>query len=130
QSKYGSKYRAIAKVSDGLPNVSSNLLVASQEFIDKQPDKLRAIMKTYKQAVDFVTAQPEKAAEVALKPMVNIDLASLTHATKRMAAAKFYGDGKLDAAGIAGTKKLLEATGEIKGAFDFEPIIDRRFQQH
>ena len=128
QSKYGSKYRAIAMVSEVLPNVSSNVFVASQEFIDKQPDKLRAIMKTYKQAVDFIHAHPEEAAHIALKRMVNVDETSLTHATKRMAAAKFYSDGKFDPAALAGTKRLLEATGEIKGAFDFEPLIDRRFQ--
>jgi NitT/TauT family transport system substrate-binding protein len=128
QSKYGSKYRAIAKVSEVLPNVSSNVLVASQDFIDQQPDKLRAIMKTYKQAVDFIHAHPEEAAHISLKRMVNVDEASLTHATKRMAAAKFYSDGKFDPAALAGTKRLLEATGEIKGVFDFEPLIDRRFQ--
>jgi len=128
QSKYGAKYRAIAKVSDVLPKVSSNLLIASQEFIDKQPDKVRAIMKTYKQAVDFVYAHPKEAAHIALKRMVNVDEASLAHATQRMVDAKFYGDGTFDPEALAGTKKLLEATGEIKGAFDFEPLIDRRFQ--
>ena len=39
QSKYGSKYRAIAKVSDVLPHVVSNVLIASQDFIEKEPDK-------------------------------------------------------------------------------------------
>jgi NitT/TauT family transport system substrate-binding protein len=128
QSKYGSKYRAIAKVSDVLPKVSSNLLVASQDFIDKEPDKVRAIMKTYKQAVDFVYAQPQEAAHIALKRMVNVDEPSLVNATKRMTADKYYGDGTFEPAALAGTKKLLQATGEINEAFDFESLIDRRFQ--
>src|ERR1700737_4540222 len=54
QSKYGGKYRAIARVSDVLPHVISNVLVASQDFIEKEPHKLRAIMLARKQAVDFV----------------------------------------------------------------------------
>src|SRR5262249_12961451 len=56
QSKFGNKYRAIARVSDVLPHVISNVLVASQDFIDKHPDKLRAIVVAHKQAVDFVYA--------------------------------------------------------------------------
>ena len=127
QSKYGGKYRAIAKVSDVLPHVVSNVLVASQDFIDKQPDKLRAIMRTHKQAVDFVYAHPREAAQHSLPRMVNVDLPSLERAIDRMVKAKYYSDGNIDPEGLAGSRKLLVATGEIKEAYDFEPIIDRRF---
>ena len=127
QSKYGTKYRAIAKVSDVLPHVISNVLVASQEFIDKQPDKLRAIMLAHKQAVDFVYAHPKDAAQQSLKRMVNVDLLSLEHALDRMVKAKYFSDGGIDPEGLAGSRKLLIATGEIKEGYDFETIIDRRF---
>jgi len=127
QSKYGSKYRAIARVSEVLPHVISNVLVASQDFIDKQPDKLRAIMLARKQAVDFVYAHPKQAAQQSLPRMVNIDLPSLEHALERMVKAKYYSDGNIDPEGLAGSRKLLLATGEIKEGYDFEQIIDRRF---
>jgi len=127
QSKYGSKYRAIAKVSDVLPHVISNVLVASQELIDKQPDKVRALMLTHKQAVDFVYAHPKEAAQQSLQRMVNIDLPSLERALERMVKAKYYSDGGIDPEGLAGSRRLLLATGEIKEGYDFEKIIDRRF---
>jgi NitT/TauT family transport system substrate-binding protein len=127
QSKFGSKYRAIARVSDVLPHVISNVLVASQDFIDKQPDKLRAIMLAHKQAVDFIYAHPKDAAQQSLKRMVNIDMSSLERALDRMVKAKYYSDGGIDAAGLAGSRKLLIATGDIKEGDDFEKIIDRRF---
>jgi NitT/TauT family transport system substrate-binding protein len=127
QSKYGSKYRAIAKVSDVLPHVVSNVLVASQDFIEKEPDKLRAIMRTHKQAVDFVYAHPREAAQQSLPRMVNVDLPSLERALDRMVKAKYYSDGNIDPEGLAGSRKLLMATGEIKEGYDFEQIIDRRF---
>jgi NitT/TauT family transport system substrate-binding protein len=127
QSKFGSKYRAIAKVSDVFSHVIANVLVASQEFIDKYPDKLRAIMLAHKQAVDFVYAHPKEAAQQSLKRMVNIDLASLEHALDRMVKAKYYSDGRIDPDGLAGSRKLLLATGDIKEGYDFEKIIDRRF---
>jgi len=127
QSKFGSKYRAIAKVSDVLPHVIANVLVASQDFIDKHPDKLRAIMLTHKQAVDFVYAHPKEAAQQSLKRMVNIDINSLEHALERMVKAKYFADGRIDPDALAGSRKLLLATGEIKDDYDFEKIIDRRF---
>src|ERR1700730_6044069 len=127
QSKYGAKYRAIARVSDVLPHVISNVLVASQDFIDSKPDKLRALMRTHKQAVDFVYAHPKEAAQQALKRMVNIDLPALEHALERMLAAKHYSDGSIEPQALAGSRQLLIATGDINESYDFEKIIDRRF---
>ena len=127
QSKYGSKYRAIARVSDVLPHVISNVLVASQDFIDSKPDKLRALMRTHKQAVDFVYAHPKEAAQQALKRMVNVDLPALEHALDRMVAAKYYSDGAIEPKALAGSRQLLIATGDINEGYDFEKIIDRRF---
>jgi NitT/TauT family transport system substrate-binding protein len=127
QSKFGSRYRPIAKVSDVLPNVISNFLVASQDFIKNNPDQLRAIIRTYKQAVDFVNANPGEAAKIALSRMVNVDLPALDHAVERLTKARFYSDGRIDPQSLAGTHRLLEATGDIKEDFDFESIIDRRF---
>jgi NitT/TauT family transport system substrate-binding protein len=127
-SKYGDKYRRIAGISDVLPKVSQNLLITSQEFIDKQPDKLRALLLTHKQAVAFIYANPEEATRIAMKRMVNIDERSLARAIDAMVKANHYSDGSFDPEALAGTRRLLEATGDIKGAFDFESIIDRRFR--
>jgi NitT/TauT family transport system substrate-binding protein len=127
QSKYGSKYRAIARVSDVLPHVISNVLVASKDFIEQHPNKLRAIMLAHKQAVDFVYAHPTEAAKQSLKRMVNIDLPSLERALDRMVKANYFSDGSIAPDALAGSRKLLIATGDIKEGYDFEKIIDRRF---
>jgi ABC-type nitrate/sulfonate/bicarbonate transport system substrate-binding protein len=103
------------------------VLVASEDFIEKEPDRLRAIMRTHKQAVDFVYAHPREAAQQSLSRMVNVDLPSLERALDRMVEAKYYSDGNIDPEGLAGSRKLLMATGEIKEGYDFEQIIDRRF---
>jgi len=59
--------------------------------------------------------------------MVNIDLPSLERALDRMVRAKYYSDGRIDPEGLAGSRTLLIATGDIKEDYDFEKIIDRRF---
>ena len=127
QSKYGDKYRAIARVSDVLPHVISNVLVTSQDLIDTKPDKLHALMRTHKQAVDFVYAHPKEAAQQALNRMVNIDLPAVEHALVRMVEAKHYSGGTIETEALAGSRQLLIATGDINEGYDFEKIIDRRF---
>ena len=67
--------------------------------------------------------QPQQS----LPRMVNVDLPSLERALDRMVKAKYYSDGNIDPEGLAGSRKLLIATGEIKEGYDFEHIIDRRF---
>ncbi len=126
-SKYTGKYRRIAGVSDVLPKVAPNLLVASQELIDKDPAKLRALLLTFRQASAFIYADPKEAAHIAMKRMVNIDEASLQRAVEAMAKAKYFSDGSFDPEVIEGTRKRLLATGDIKPDFDFEKVIDRRF---
>ena len=127
QSKFGDKYRPIAKASDALPKVAPLVLVASQEFIDKQPDKLRAILLSHKQAVDFIYANPKEAARLALKRMVNVDEPTLQRAVERMAQARYWSTGSVDTEVVAGTRKLLEATGDIKPGYDLSKVIDARF---
>ena len=126
-SKYGDKYRVIGRVSDVLPKVAPQMLIASQELVDKEPAKLRALLLTHKQAVDFIYADPKAATRLAIKRMVNIDESSLLPAVERMAQARYFSDGNFDPEALEGTRRLLEATGDIKGAFDFDAIIDRRF---
>ena len=84
-------------------------------------------MRTHKQAVDFVYAHPREAAQQSLPRMVNVDLPSLERALDRMVEAKYYSDGNIDPEGLAGSRQLLIATGEIKDGYDFQQIIDRRF---
>jgi NitT/TauT family transport system substrate-binding protein len=126
-SRYAGKYRKIGSISDVLPKVSPNLLVASQDFIDKEPEKLRKILLTFKQASDFIYADPKEATKIAMKRMVNIDEPSLLRAVEAMVKARYFSDGTFEPAAIEGTRKLLIATGDIKEDFDLEKAIDRRF---
>ena len=61
---------------------SQQLLITSQELIDKQPDKLRALLLTHKQAVDWIYANPKEATSLAMKRMVNIDEPALLRAVE------------------------------------------------
>jgi hypothetical protein len=64
---------------------------------------------------------------VALKRMVNVDEPALQRAVERMVQAQYYTAGSVDPEVVEGTRKLLEATGDIKPGYDMSKVIDARF---
>jgi NitT/TauT family transport system substrate-binding protein len=121
------KYRVLARVADVMPRVAIILLVATQDVIDKQPEKLRAIMLAHKEAVDQIYANPKQAAEVAAKRMIGVDKAVVERAVAQLASARYWSDGGFDPAAMNALQQVLEATGVIKGPLDFKAITDQRF---
>jgi NitT/TauT family transport system substrate-binding protein len=121
------KYRVLARVSDVMPHVTTLFLVATQEMIDKQPDKLRGIMAAHKQAVEYIYAHPEEAAALAAKRMIGVDPAVVERATAALAKAKYFSDGGFDATAMDNLQKVLLLTGEVKEPVDFKAISDERF---
>ncbi|MGE5146077.1 MAG: ABC transporter substrate-binding protein [Candidatus Eiseniibacteriota bacterium] len=121
------KYRVLGRVSDVKPHVITLFMVATQEMIDKQPDKLRGILMAHKQAVDFINAHPKEAAKVAAKRMVGVDAAVMERAVARMVPAKYWTEGGFDPAAVEALQEVLQATGATKGPVDLKAMTDERF---
>lgn len=121
------KYRILGRVADVTPHVISLFLVATQDMIEKQPDKLRAIMLTHKQAVDYIYAHPKEAADVAAKRMVGVNPAVVERAVARLVGAKYWSDGGFDPEAVGALQDVLKLTGEAKEPVDFKAIVDARF---
>jgi NitT/TauT family transport system substrate-binding protein len=126
-SRDEAKYRILASVSDVIPRVTTLMLVATQDMIDKQPDKLRAILLTHKQAVDYIYANHKAAADLALKDMVGVDKGVLERAVARMAEIKDWSDGGFNRDALDHLQQVLQMTGDVKGNIDFAAMIDDRF---
>lgn len=121
------KYRVLARVADIMPRVAIILLVATQDMIDKQPDKLHAIVTARKQAVDYIYAHPKEAADVAAKRMVGVDQGVVERAVARLVKDKYWSEGGFDPAAMGPLQQLLQLTGEAKGTVDFKAMTDQRF---
>lgn len=121
------KYRVLARVSDVMPHVTTLFLVATKDMIEKQPDKLRAIMLTHKQAVDYIYAHPKEAADAAASRMKGVDKAVVERAVAELAKAKYWSEGGFDPTAMSQLQKVLLLTGEVKEPVDFKSISDERF---
>ena len=121
------KYRVLGRVADIMPRVAIILLVATQDMIEKQPDKLRAIMLAHKQAVDYVYAHPKDAADLAAKRMVGVDRPVIERAVARLVGHRYWSEGGFDPKAMNALQQLLNLTGEVKGPIDFKAMTDQRF---
>jgi NitT/TauT family transport system substrate-binding protein len=126
-SRDEAKFRIIANVGDVYPRLVNLFLVATQDMIDHHPDQLRAIMLTYKQAVDFVYAHPKEAADIATPYMVSTNQAIMERAVARLVTFHAWADGSFDKSAMDNLQKILLLAGEIKSKVDFKPMIDNRF---
>jgi len=121
------KYRVLGRVADVKPHVITLFMVATQDMIDKQPDKLRGILLAHKQAVDLINTHPKAAAKSAAKRMVGVDEAVVERAVARLAAAKYWTEGGFDPAAVESLQEVLQATGATKGPVDLKAMTDERF---
>ena len=58
------KYRVLFAFSDQIPRVTWLVGITTAEFAAKQPEKLRAILKAYRRAVDFLYANRAEATKI------------------------------------------------------------------
>ena len=121
------KYRVLGRVSDVKPHVITLFMVATQDMIDKQPDKLRGILMAHKQAVAFINSHPKEAAKVAAKRMVGVDAAVMERAVARMVPAKYWTEGGFDPKAVEALQEVLQLTGATKGPVDLKAMTDERF---
>ncbi len=126
-SRDAAKYRIIADVGDVYPKLVSLFLVATQDIIDHHADQLRAIMLTYKEAVDFVYAHPKEAADIATPYMVSTNQDIMERAVARLAKFRAWDDGSFDKTALDNLQQILLLTGDIKSKVDFKPMVDNRF---
>jgi NitT/TauT family transport system substrate-binding protein len=121
------KYRVLGRVADVKPHVITLFMVATQDMIDKQPDKLRGILMAHKQAVDLLNSHPKAAAKAAAKRMVGVDAGVVERAVTRLVSAKYWTEGGFDPAAVAALQEVLQATGATKGPVDLKAVTDQRF---
>jgi len=121
------KYRPILAFADVIPRVTWLVGVATPQFAESQPDKLRALIRVRRKGVDFIYANRAEAAAIYAE----------IWETKREEVDRFFpkyfdmpGEwqrGEFDKDGLATMSGGLQLIGEIDKPVDWNTIIDQRF---
>mgnify|MGYP001167732599 CR=1 FL=1 len=113
---------------ENLPRMTQTVGVTTAEFAKKNPDKLRAIIAARRAAVDYLYAEPEKAAKLIAKAYgkkVSEEVAII--AVKNMVKINYWGRGKFDLPALEAMLDGLRAQGSWEGPIDWNKILDDSF---
>lgn len=98
------------------------LIVADNGFIKNRPEQAKALLKAYKRASEFITANPKEAAEL-ISGDVNLAPDLLTQVLQRMHYDPAIHDD--DVAEVKKTEQFMRTHGLIKTAVDVDAFFNR-----
>lgn len=127
----GAKLRTIAAAEQVLPSLSNVLCVATVDATEKQGDKIRAIIRARRRAVQFMNEHPDEAADIIAR-VNRIDPEATRVLVRKLLAVRvdgrsYWNEGRIYFDGIERMLKMQESIGNVKPPYDVEKVTDTRF---
>jgi NitT/TauT family transport system substrate-binding protein len=130
-SKFKGKYRAVVAASDVLPPLDNVVGVTTNTAAASRGDFIRAVIRARRQAVEFMSANPDEAGDIIAKAYnLEKDVArsavrSLTQS--RTQGIPYWGTGQFHLSGMKRMMDVQKMVGAITGEFDLAKMIDTSF---
>jgi NitT/TauT family transport system substrate-binding protein len=129
--KARAKLRPIATSEEVLPALSNVVGVATIAATEAQGDKLRAILRAHRKAVQFMYSNPDEAADIIAKAY-RLDPGDMRKMMARLITVKvdgrpYFNEGRFYLDGIERMLKMQENVGAVTGTYDLAASIDMRF---
>ena len=126
----GAKLRTIATAVEVLPALSNVLCVATVEATEKQGDKIRAIIRARRHAVQFMQAHPDEAADI-IATTNRIDQQATRALVRKLLAVNvdgrpYWNEGRIYFDGIDRMLKMQESIGNVQPPYNVEKVTDTR----
>lgn len=113
---------------DGLPLMSTNCGVATEDFIKSSPDTLRNLIAGRREAVDFLFADVDEATAMVAKRYGNALPADVAPAViHRMVDIQYWSRGNFEMEAFDSVAQALRRQGDWSGPVDWGQVMDRSF---
>lgn len=119
----------VFEVADHL-NYSSDLLVVQNSYYETNKDTLRRFLTAYRRSMEWMIAQPEAAAQLAVKraidgqnPEVNAQIIALRNRASVSPFTEQHGLGALDAISLQAAADAYHTLGLISRPLDISKLI-------
>jgi NitT/TauT family transport system substrate-binding protein len=107
--------KVLASMGEQFPAIPLSYIVASETVVKGRRDALVRFVRAEIEGLRWAQANPEEAANVAVKHIRETPLPVLTQGMKEMARTKVYGvDGGISEKGLQDTQQTLKDLGRIK----------------
>jgi NitT/TauT family transport system substrate-binding protein len=130
-SKFGAKYRAIARASEILPPITNVVGVAVTDLTPEKAEFVRAVIRARRRAVDFMKQDPDAAGDIVAK-VYNLEPAVARQAvralvTSRTNGVEYWGAGEMHMDGLRKAIEVQKMVGAVTGDIDANSLIDTRY---
>lgn len=121
------RFKVIVSYSEQVPRMTWLVGVTTPQVIATQPEKLRALIRVQRRAVDYMFANPGDTAAIYTKVWEK-DRAQVERLLPRYFKMKgLWTRGEFDKEGLEVMSNGLQAIGEADKPVDWKAIIDQRF---
>jgi NitT/TauT family transport system substrate-binding protein len=121
------KYRSIFAFGTLVPRISWLVGVSTREFAQKNPDKLRKLIAVRREAVDYIYAHPDEAAEIYAESWGADKDNVKKFFPKYFSMKDLWSRGNFVKAGLDAMSSGLQMDGEINAPVDWSKAIDQEF---
>jgi NitT/TauT family transport system substrate-binding protein len=126
-SENKSKVRPLFWTKDCFPpEMTQTVAITTTEFAQTGGDKLRAIIAGRREGVDYILKNPDESAEIVAKAY-NGDPALYREVFKHFVEIKYFGDGRINLAGMNRMADGMQLVGTLKAAPDWNKLVDSAF---
>ena len=120
------KLKAVFWVKDVMsPIMTQTVGITTEEFMQKRPDALKAVIDGRRKGVQFIYSNPNEAADIMSKlhkwdAQVTRDVFAL------LVKEKWWDEGRFNLEGMNAMLEGLRIVGQLKGDVDWNSLIDER----
>ena len=121
------KYQVVFTFADLIPQVTWLVGVATREFAEKQPEKLRKLIQVRRKGVDFIYANRAEAAAIYAEVWQQKPEDVARFFPKYFDMPGEWSPGDFNKGGLEKMSAGLQLIGDADKPIDWMPIIDQRF---
>lgn len=121
------KYQVIFKFADLIPQVTWLVGVATKEFAEQQPEKLRKLIRVRRKGVDFIYAHRKEAEAIYAEAWQQKPEDVARFFPKYFDMPGEWSPGDFNQAGLEKMSAGLKLIGEVEKPVDWKSVIDQRF---
>jgi NitT/TauT family transport system substrate-binding protein len=126
-SQEKSKVKPVFWTKDVLPpNMTQTVGIVTEDFAKAHAEKIRAIIEGRREAVMFIAAHPDNAADITAKAY-GIDAALTREVFKHFLEIGYWSEGALDYAAMDRMVEGLEIVGKLKEPIAWPKVVDAGF---
>jgi NitT/TauT family transport system substrate-binding protein len=120
------KFKIVFPAYDVFPKFTWSVGVASREFIDKQPDTIRKIIRAHRRAVDFMEKNRDETAEIYAQ-VFEFKLEDAKKLLPKYYDWGLWSAGEFSKEGLEAVSKGLVSVGDISEPVDWSKVIDQSY---